>query len=207
MAKKKGQKPENSGKRPAPKKTRGKGSWWIVPVVAAITVVVGLLIFAFFGERLSGIVKKPGEPAVKRIKEFKEVSLYFVGEDGKSLIAEKRMIQAGGLEDEVRETVRAVIEGPKTGLDRTIPIGTALLGVKIKDGVATADFSPEIKEKHWGGSSAEIQTVYSIVNSIAINFPEVKKVRLLVAGQKQDTIAGHIDISEPLAPDRSFIKG
>lgn len=207
MAKKKGQRPEDPGKKRAPGKKGNKGSWWVVPVVAAITVAVGLLVFAFFGERLSGVVKRPSQPTVKTIKEFKEVSLYFIGEDGKSLATEKRMIHAGGLEDEVSETVRAVIEGPKTGLDRTIPEGTALLGVKIKDGVATADFSPELKEKHWGGSSAEIQTVYSIVNSIAVNFPEIKKVRILVAGQKQDTIAGHIDISEPIAPDRSFIKG
>ncbi|MEK7679639.1 MAG: GerMN domain-containing protein, partial [Deltaproteobacteria bacterium] len=165
------------------------------------------LVFAFFGERLSGVIKRPPRPAVKTIKEFKEVSLYFIGEDGKSLATEKRMIHAGGLEDEVSETLRAVIDGPKTGLERTIPEGTALLGVKIKDGVATADFSPELKEKHWGGSSAELQTVYSIVNSIAVNFPEVKKVRILVAGQKQDTIACHIDISEPILPDRSFING
>ncbi|MEK7678964.1 MAG: hypothetical protein AAB356_02115, partial [Deltaproteobacteria bacterium] len=85
MAKKKGQKPEGSGKKPAPKKRGNNGNWWIVPVVAAITVAAGLLVFAFFGERLTGVDRKSPLPEVKAVKKFKEVSLYFIGEDGKSL--------------------------------------------------------------------------------------------------------------------------
>jgi hypothetical protein len=49
-------------------------------------------------------------------------------------------------------------------------------------------------------------TVYAIVNSILLNFDEVNKVRLLIEGKSVDTLAGHIDCSEPFVADRSFIK-
>ena len=59
---------------------------------------------------------------------------------------------------------------------------------------------------HEGGSSGELQTIYSIVNTLALSFPEIKEVQILVAGNREETIAGHIDITTPLGPDRKIIK-
>ena len=49
-------------------------------------------------------------------------------------------------------------------------------------------------------------TVYAIVNTILLNFDEVTKVKILIEGKSIDTLAGHIDCSEPFVADRSFIK-
>ena len=57
-----------------------------------------------------------------------------------------------------------------------------------------------------GGSTGEILTIYSIVDTLTLNFPEIKDVQILVEGRKKDTIAGHIDITTPLAPDKQIIK-
>jgi hypothetical protein len=58
---------------------------------------------------------------------------------------------------------------------------------------------------HPGGSTAELLTVYAIVNTITTNIPEVKKVQLLFDGIAIETIAGHIDCSSPIYPKRELV--
>ena len=68
-------------------------------------------------------------------------------------------------------------------------------------GCAYVDFSRAISEKHLGGTSGELATIASIVNTLAANFPEeIRKVRILIDGKEARTIAGHIDISRPIFP-------
>ena len=43
--------------------------------------------------------------------------------------------------------------------------------------------------------------VYSIVNTVAVNFPRIKRVRLLLGGKEVATLKGHLDLREPLVPD------
>jgi spore germination protein GerM len=47
-------------------------------------------------------------------------------------------------------------------------------------------------------------TVYSIVNTLT-EFACVKRVRLLVEGKPIQSIAGHIDIDEPLVRNLSIV--
>ena len=42
--------------------------------------------------------------------------------------------------------------------------------------------------------------IYSIVQTITANFPEAKKVRVLVNGAPAETLAGHIALDKPLTP-------
>lgn len=174
-----------------------------VIIIALLTIVVGIYLLARYGEKLplslvSPRISKP---------ETKTINLYFSSEEGLTLKAEKREIAKGDLTKEVKEGIDSLIKGPKRNLTPTIPDGTRLLGVEIKEGIAFLNFSEEISEKHPGGSSAEIQTVYSIVNTVTLNFPEIKKVQILIQGKRVKVLAGHIDISFPLDPDKGFIKG
>ena len=70
---------------------------------------------------------------------------------------------------------------------------------------ATLDFSKELSENHPGGSSAELQTIFAIVNSITMNIEEITTVQILVAGELEETLAGHIIISIPLGADKKII--
>ena len=76
-----------------------------------------------------------------------------------------------------------------------------------KDGTAYVDFSREFADRHPSGSSAEIATIYAVVDSLAINLKSVRKVCLLVDGEERETLAGHIAISRPIPPDFSKIAG
>ena len=60
-----------------------------------------------------------------------------------------------------------------------------------------ADFNP--------GIASETLAIYSVVDSLAANLPEVKRVQFLVQGQEVDTLDGHADLTSPYAPDPSWI--
>jgi hypothetical protein len=56
-----------------------------------------------------------------------------------------------------------------------------------------------------GGSREELVTVYSLVNSLALNVPAARRVVLLWNGSQRRSFAGHVDTSRPLAPDPSLV--
>jgi len=133
-----------------------------------------------------------------------EVSLYFSDQNGDYLQVEKRGIaMVPGL---ARATVNELIAGPKnTGLLRTIPEGTQLLDINIENGLCTVDLSNEFRENHWGGSSGEILTVYSLVDTLT-QFPTVDEVEILVEGQQVETLAGHMDLSTSVIQNMQIVK-
>lgn len=170
-------------------------------LVAILTLAAGIIIISVYGDRL--FREKP-IPAPKA--DLKTVDLYFSTDEGPYLVSEKRKIKKGSLEAEAAGALRALIEGPREGLVSAIPPGTRLIGLRVKDSTAFADFSPEIVKNHPGGSAGEIETIYSIVNTLTLNFPAIEKVQILVDGKKEETLAGHIDINFPLGPDRRILK-
>lgn len=135
-----------------------------------------------------------------------KVVLYFSNPEGTGLVQEIREIPKR--EGIGRATIEELIKGPKpeSGLAQTIPSGTELLDINVKsDGTAVVSFSEEIKVNHWGGSSGEGLTVYSIVNTLT-QFPSVERVQILVDNKVIETLGGHIDISQPVEKEAAVIK-
>jgi len=183
-----------------PERSPKKGGLRPVIIIALITLIGGIFLLVRFGDRLFRT------PHVAEQAALKEVDIYFGSADGEHLLAEKRQIRQGPKELEIKEILTILINGPRSSdFGRTIPDGTRVLDVSVKGRTAFADFSSEIMKNHPGGSSGELETIYSIVNSITLNFPEITDVQILVEGKKEETLAGHIDISLPIAPDRKMI--
>ncbi len=57
---------------------------------------------------------------------------------------------------------------------------------------------------HPGGVLNELATIYSIVDSVAYNLPEIKQVKILVGGVEKETLAGHCLLLLPLEMDLSL---
>jgi spore germination protein GerM len=140
-------------------------------------------------------------------QERKTVTLYFSGEEGEYLTGEKREISnKGSTQEEAKEVIDELIKGPKGKLIRTLPPRTKLLAVQIDEGgVAKVNFDRSLSRDHPGGSSAEILTVYSIVNSLTLNFPQIKKVQILIEG-KGESITGHLVLDRPISSKTDLIK-
>ncbi|OAT87102.1 GerMN domain-containing protein [Desulfotomaculum copahuensis] len=132
------------------------------------------------------------------------VTLYF-GEDQGYLVPVKK--ETTGAPAVARAAMQELCRGPApgSGLNPTIPPGTTLRNINIKDGLATVDFSRELKTRHGGGSTEELLTVYSIVDTLT-RFPSVRRVQILVDGKRLETLTGHMDISMPLERDNCMIR-
>ena len=141
-------------------------------------------------------------------KRDMEVNLYFADPDSEYLSAERRIIsKAITQKQRITQTIKELISGPRGKLIRTTPTQTILKSVRIDNkGVVFLDFSAHLSRNHPGGSSAEISTVYSIVNTVLLNFKETTRLKILINGQEIKTLAGHIDCSVPLLADKILIK-
>ena len=137
-------------------------------------------------------------------EEMVEVNLYFSDSQAMYLVPEKRKIsQTPSL---ARQAVVELIKGPESSdLYPTIPEGTQVNEVYIVDDIVYIDLSEEIFKNHPGGSSGELMTVYSIVNTLT-EIPMIKGVQILVEGNEMKSLVGHIDISMPLLRDEDWIK-
>lgn len=128
----------------------------------------------------------------KRVK----VILYFADITGNKLVPEEREVTISEAEPLTVLALKELVSGPKnTSSVATIPIGTKVLSAEVKDGVCYADFSAELVEKHAGGSTAEILTIYSIVNTLTA-LEGVDKVQFLINGKIKD-VFGNLLFSEP----------
>jgi spore germination protein GerM len=134
-------------------------------------------------------------------------NLYFPA-DGGGLRAEARALPVSDVpKDRIRKVVEALLAGPKApGLVRPMPEGVALGGVQLaSDGTAYVDLRwPDHPDPPGGGSTEEIQRVYSLVNSIVLNVPQASAVVLLWNGVQRETFSGHLDLTAPLGPDREL---
>ena len=174
-----------------------------------ITLVgVGFLVFFFLS--LFDYIYPPADgrrgPVVKEEKQ--KVKLYFSDLNERFLIPEDRYItKRKSPGDNVRELVVALIGGPNTDLVETFPKETDLRKVNVKNGIAYIDFGKNLIDLHPGGSASEMMTIYSLTNTITINVPSVKKVKLLVDGRDLETVKGHIDTTKPFTINRELIVG
>ena len=143
-----------------------------------------------------------------KFSEKSVVHLYFAGKDNSFLIAEEKVLACPDDPEQFGKLIiESLINGPKEGLMRTIPAGAALRALYVtKDKTAYVDISQVIKEKHPGGCKSEIITIYSIVNSLILNIPEINAVKILIDGQESMTLAGHIDLRFPLKADMLIVR-
>jgi hypothetical protein len=95
-----------------------------------------------------------------------------------------------------REIIETLFAGPsKPGLERLWPEGTTLNAFFISDdGKAYVDLglAPGMAENM--DTRRELLTLYSLVNSLTLNIPGIKMVKILVQGTDALTFGGHLDM-------------
>jgi spore germination protein GerM len=198
--------PKKKGRKKSRKKS-GIGKF----LVFLIIVGVGLFLVYHFRQEIMDLLRPlPAKKPEKKIavKEKKIVTLFFSEEEGEYLVGEKREIpKREKVEEEARETVVELIKGPKGKLIPALPPQTKLLTLEMdQNGVAKVNFDQTLSKEHPGGSSAEMLTLYSIVNSLTLNFPQIKRVQILIDGKVVESIAGHISLKEPVSFNASIVK-
>jgi spore germination protein GerM len=190
------------------KKKRGMDTTrWIFFWASVILLLVLAVIFFRGGgeEKIKPAAVTPAgkdAPQPEPTQQPKTVTLFFMSEDDSLLHPEARTIlSAGSVSEEARQLVAELIKGSQKGYLSPFPPETTLRQLFVtKEGVAYVDFSKEIMDKRLSGSSAELATVYCVVNSLAYNFKPIKKVFILVEGSEKETLGGHLNLSQAFVP-------
>ena len=136
------------------------------------------------------------------------IHLYFAGRNSNFLTAEQRVVlHPDDPANLARAIVKALIKGPQKNLVQTIPADTRLRALYITpDGTCYVDLSQAVRENHPGGSKSELLTIYSLVNSLVLNVPGIKRVQILIDGNDAPTLAGHIDLQLPVKANMLLIR-
>ncbi len=190
--------------------------WAVIALIGCAAVVFAVLLFTGLSRLLSR--PAPGTaaadpvtppvaaaPAVPKIK----ATLYFVSEDGLRLVPTEREVPlAEGAVAQARSILEAQLgaEAPAP-LASTIPKGVTLRGIFVSErNEVFVDLDPAIRTAHPGGAFQELMTVYTIVNAVLTNLPNLQEVQILIGGQEADTLAGHVDLRRPLRKNDSLIQ-
>lgn len=141
-------------------------------------------------------------------QEMRTVKLYFSASQENYLLSEEREIFASiNPNKEAKQILEELIKGPREpSLSPTLPSSTQIRDVWMEGDCIYVNFSSSLAKAHPGGSSGELATVYSIVNTLLDNFPAYSRVQILIQGKPRETLAGHINISEPLRANLDLIK-
>jgi spore germination protein GerM len=139
---------------------------------------------------------------------MRTVTLYYEGPD-MLLVRETRNVAvpenpAGALSVVARELLKG---SANRGVPKIFPADTVVRAAfLLPDGNAFVDLGGATLTQGWGtGSHEELMAIYSVVQTVTTNFPEAKRLRILVNGEPAETLAGHINIQRALSPSASYL--
>jgi hypothetical protein len=172
--------------------------WWLLFVAAPAW---------FRGGAAPDVTATAPAPATEPQRKI-TATLFFISEDGMSLVPVQREVAfAEPAVEQARYVVEAQIAPPAPPLASAIPAETRLRAIYLSErGDVFVDLTGEVTARHTGGALDELFTVYAIVNSLTVTLPAISRVQILIDGKEVDTLAGHVDLRNPLSRNLAWVK-
>ncbi len=189
------------------------GTTWIA--IAIVLVLAGLVAVVVWQRNApenssadaAGTVPAAADEA-PATGEVLTADFYFPGTGG-WLQTERREVSASAeTAERISTVVETLLAGPRgRGMRPPLPDNVTLRRVYLAEGgLAFVDLeSPEGAPPPASGSLREMLTVYSLVNTVLLNFEELERIVLLWNGRQLRTFAGHLDTMRPLAANTDLI--
>jgi len=142
------------------------------------------------------------------IAEFIKVKLFFLSETSPYLQPVFREIEVPEIREELYKKFIALLLAGDSGHITPVPGGVQLRSLHYLGAreMLLLDFNEPLASAFPGGTSAELEFIYFIVDNICYNFREIKKVKFLIGGNENKTLAGHLDLERPFFPDFAWLK-
>ncbi len=142
----------------------------------------------------------PGSSEISPIS-YQEITLFVMDPQTGSLGRTIREIpERQELVDKISQTIEYLIHPDTDTRNGAFPEETTLISVFVTDsGIVYLNLNRHVQDRHVGGLSAELVTVTSLVNTLLVNFQEIKQVQILVEGAEIETLAGHVDCRKPFS--------
>ncbi len=186
----------------------------IVVAVAVAGFIVAAVLAFYLTKGLQGRGPKGRakitRPPVVTLTEQRKVTIYLPKKSKQSLYlaAETRSSESkGSLLDAAVAALLAAGQG-KGEAAGLIPEGTKLRNpIKVSGGVAVVDLTKEFQENFSGGTMQEALTLNAIVHTVVNNSEgKAKRVRILLEGERIETLGGAFELSEPVSADSTLLK-
>ena len=167
-------------------------------------MVLAALVMGFFAGRERRLARqaepaadlRPVAPPASGATE--QITLYVAYDDPGVLLPQGSVIPlAGGRQQRAEELLRALMDVymAKSSPHPMGP-GADVRNVYLVDpGLAVIDLNSAFAGGHRSGILVEELTVVSLVETLTTNIPGITRVKILVNGKEQETLAGHADLS------------
>jgi germination protein M len=181
-----------------------------------ILLAAGIFYFYDLQQRIRDLVRPQEEanhPYVVNNPSFppsaptRKVRLFFPSsqQDGLLEVEEREIHQSPQLTIEAKQIVAELILGSHDGRGAALPPQTRLREVYLaEEGLLYVDLTADASENHPGGLTQEVSSIYAIVDSLTDNLAGVQRVQVLLDGSVAETLAGHVDLSQPFLQDLSM---
>lgn len=129
-------------------------------------------------------------------KDTMQLALYFVKKSGDRFYLEREVHDTEFTENVARRALELLINTKIKDNEavRPLPKDTKILGITIDDGIATVDFSKEVKDFNTG-FQLESVSLQAITNTLT-EFNTIEQVKILVEGKKVETLWGHVNLND-----------
>ncbi|HUG43350.1 MAG TPA: GerMN domain-containing protein [Acidobacteriota bacterium] len=184
----------------------------IVIAILLVATAAALALYSYMSERarqtaVEEVGREPlyveTEPLEVPGREERAVRLYFYnpgagGSGGNLLMREERLLaHTPDVQLMARHIVQELFRGRRDGL-RMFPEQARLRQLYVlDDGTAVVDLPRDVLNGMPGGITTELAVIESITRTLRENVSEIRRVRFLVEGLDQDTLAGHVSIRNP----------
>lgn len=171
-----------------------------VAVMMVVVMAMGLYMW-HMRVRVAGVPpstadNRPVAPPV--LGPTEQVTLYVANDDSGTVQAQAARIPLpAGRQQRAEELLRAVVlRYLEPASAHPLPAGSEIRDVYLVDpGIAIIDVNEALANGHRSGILVEELTVATLVQTLAANVQGVSRVKILVEGKQQDTLAGHADLS------------
>lgn len=185
--------------------------------VSGLIVTAGVgLIFVYFTYYKQGTAQTTSfAPLLSKTEEtlpiqpstMDRVKLFFT-KDGLHLTPQIIEMESNQADyDKIRFITENLQRGPMaSSLRSVIPNNCKIANIFILKDKIVVNIECEQSRPRFGSITDEMLCVYSIVNSIILNYNKISTVQILINGKINETFGDFVDIHSPLAANFSLIK-
>ena len=173
-----------------------------------VQIAGGLILLALLAAAIYGIQLKkrdernrqqaaPAPLSAESANQIKFPAVMAFDDDG--VLAQRELSAA--LPQEPSERARMVLrtllhQYTQNPSPHPVPAGSDVRAVYLTaDGLCVVDLTAPLADQHRSGMLIEQFTLMSILETLSLNAPEVKRVKLLIDGKERTSLAGHADLA------------
>lgn len=104
------------------------------------------------------------------------------------------------------DVVQALMESPPEGLVALFPPQTQVTRLELAGDGAVIDLPQDSVNRLSGGVMNEVLLLTGLADTLAVNFPQIRRVSVLVDGKAVKTLKGHVDLRQPFIADFSLVR-